>query len=165
MPLGPLTDEHCAFITGSVSVIVGSRGSTLQPSVMRAVGVRLLEDESALKIYLERSRSRTLLDHVAAHGHVAVVFSRPTTHETLQVKSRHARLASDIDDADWAAIVHYGPRLAAEIASLGFSAAFCGALLACQREDAVALWLQPEAVYDQTPGPVAGRRLDHAPPP
>jgi hypothetical protein len=50
----------------------------------------------------------------------------------------------------------------AEIAGVGFDDAFAAALVAPAGDDAVAVEFTPTAVFDQTPGPEAGKPLEIA---
>ena len=87
-----LAGEHLALIERGVSTIVGSASLDLVPSLMRAVGSAVHEGGASLTVYLARSQASQLLRDIAATGRMAVVFSQPSTHRTLQVKTRQVRL-------------------------------------------------------------------------
>ncbi len=125
---------------------------------MRGVGVRVSEDGSDITVYLARSQSRQLLQDIADTRRVAVVFSAPTSHLTVQVKSSKVWL-EDCDAAADADLARYLDAMEQEIAGVGFDAPFTRAMLAYRRDDLVALRLVPEQAFDQTPGPHAGAAL------
>ena len=87
--LGP---SHIAMVAKGVSAIVASRDAALRPSIMRAVGSRISSDGREVTVYLRRSQSEQLLQDIAHTGEIAVVFSVPSTHQTLQLKARRACL-------------------------------------------------------------------------
>ena len=141
-----------------VSVIVASCGRDGTPSVMRGVGSRVSEDGGDITIYLSRSQSHQLLQDIADTRRVAAVFSAPTSHLTVQVKSTQIRIEA-CDAAADADIERYLLSMEREIADVGFEPRFTRAMLACRRDDLVALRLVPEQAFDQTPGPRAGAPL------
>ena len=85
--LGP---SHIAMVAKGVSAIVASRDAALRPSIMRAVGSHISGDGQEVTVYLRRSQSEQLLQDIAHTGEIAVVFSVPSTHQTLQLKARRA---------------------------------------------------------------------------
>lgn len=79
------------MVDGGVSTIVSSCDAALRPSIMRAVGSAITPDGRSISVYLSRRQTRQLLQDVAASGRIAVVFSQPFSHRTLQVKTTSAR--------------------------------------------------------------------------
>ena len=118
-------------------------------------------DGGELTVYVARSQSRQLLQDVAATGQIAVVFSEPMSHRTVQVKARDVELRSAVD-SDAPVLQRYLRSMEHEIGNVGQSAAFVQAMLACRLDDVVAIRLRPSEAYDQTPGPKAGSALPAA---
>lgn len=141
-----------------VSVIVASCGRDGVPNVMRGVGCRVSEDGSDITVYLSRGQSRQLLQDIADTSRVAVVFSSPTSHLTVQVKSSNARVEI-LDEGAAEDLDRYLRSMEEEIAGVGFEPRFTRAMLAHDPDDLVALRLVPEQAFDQTPGPRAGALL------
>ena len=159
-PLGP---EHVAMIARGVSAIVASRDAALRPSLMRAVCSTITPDGSEITVFLARSQSRQLLQDLAATGQVAVVFSQPSTHRTVQVKagSISGRAAGP---EDLPALQRYLEAMEYEICSIGHTAPIVRAMLAFELNDLVAISFAPAEAFDQTPGPKAGTALPAAGP-
>ena len=87
----PLLDEdNAAFVQSGVSIVAASRGEDLVPSIARVSGCRVSADRRAVSIYLPHSQALELVEDVRASGRIAVVFSRPSTHRTLQLKADDA---------------------------------------------------------------------------
>ena len=153
-----LPPEFAGLVAKGVSCIVASRDARLRPSVMRAVASRLAADRREVTVFLSRRQSGQLLQDIAATGHVAAVFSQPSTHRTVQLKASSAvlREARPEDAPD---LARCQATLEQELQSIGYPAGLASALLAHRLEDLVAVSFQPEQAFDQTPGPRAGARL------
>ena len=154
-----LPAELVAMMARGVSVIVASRDAALRPSVMRAVGSEVTDGGRAIAVYLSRPQSRQLVQDVAATGRIAVVFSEPSTHRTLQVKSSQVAMRN-ATEADRPALARYLASMEHEIQQVGFAPPLTRAMLGHRLEDVVALTFAPEQAFDQTPGPRAGAELE-----
>ena len=158
-----LSPEHIAMVDRGVSVIVASRDAALRPSIMRGVGSTISADGTQVTVYLRRSQSRQLLQDIEAGGGVAVVFSEPPTHRTLQLKASTATLRP-AGPADQPLLHKYLAAMQHELAQVGYGPAYAAAMLSAPLEDVVALQFTPQAAFDQTPGPRAGAPLTAAQP-
>ena len=145
-----------------VSVIVSSCGHDLTPSLMRAVGSQVSPQGERITVFLNRQQSTQLLRDVASTGRVAVVFSEPHSHRTVQVKSSHARLR-EITPDDAPALQRYLEAMQGELDRIGFAPDFAAAMLAHRFDDLSAIEFTPSQAFDQTPGPHAGQPLRVAP--
>jgi hypothetical protein len=150
-----LPEDFTAIIAKGVSCIVASRDAQLRPSLMRAVGSCISADGREITVFLSRPHSRQVLQDIAATGHLAVVFSQPSTHRTIQVKATRAtqRNATLQDAPD---LQRCEVSLDEELQALGYPAGLAGLLLQHSLEDLVAVSFEPEQAFDQTPGPQAG---------
>jgi hypothetical protein len=162
-PARPLLDQdQVAFLLGPVSISLASHDAAGVPSLARAFGCRVAADRRGVVVFVPTRTAESLLRDLAAGAPIAVVFSRPKTHETLQLKAPAARL-EPLRPTDRQRMHASGSALAAELIALGYSAAFSNALVAPSREDAEAVAFSPTLLFDQTPGPRAGRRLEPRP--
>lgn len=155
-----LDQAHAAFIQRRVSILVGSCNADGVPSLARAYGCRVPPDRSSVTVFLALPQSEALLRDLRASGAIAVVFSRPSTHETLQFKGSVQRI-SPVDADDRPVMQAYGRSFAEEIAPLGFDESFQDAIMAPVEHEGVAVTFAPLAAFVQTPGPSAGRPLGH----
>lgn len=149
--------EQAALIEGRVSIIVGSRDAQRRPHLMRAAGARLSPDRRRVTLLLPQARSRAVLDDLRDNGQVAVVFSEPSSHRTLQLKGSDAAV-SPCGPEDAALAERYLRGFVVEIGQLGFSADLAHTILG-QGESLVALHFSVGAAFEQTPGPAAGQPL------
>jgi hypothetical protein len=158
MTAAGLPPELLAALERGVSVIVGSRDAGLRPSIMRAVGSRVEDGGRKITVFVSRRQSRQLVQDIAATGHVAVVFSEPSTHRTVQLKATRATLRNATPD-DEPLLARYLASMEHEIQQVGFPPRVTRAMLAHKLDDLVAIGFEPEVAFDQTPGPRAGTRL------
>lgn len=159
----PLLDQaRVVFLLGPVSISLASHDAAGVPSLARAFGCRVAEDRREVVVLVPTRTAESLLRDLAAGAPIAVVFSRPKTHETLQLKAP-AGCLGPLGPTDPQHMRASGNAFAAELIALGYSAAFAHALVAPSKEDAVAVAFFPTLLFDQTPGPRAGRRLEPRP--
>ena len=154
----PLKEEQARFIEGGVGIAAASSSPQGRPSLNRAVGCSVAPDRRRITVLLRRSQAATLLEDVSRSGAVAVVFSQPSTHHTLQIKSTDAVVHAP-EAIDAAALARYAEAFHRELAPLGYTAEWTRALLGYAPADLVAVSFTPQAIFSQTPGPRAGERL------
>ena len=150
-----LDADRIAMVAKGVSAIVASCSVALQPSIMRAVGSHISADGRCVTVYLRRSQSRQLLQDIADTGRIAVVFSEPSTHHTLQLKAGQAQQRPATTD-DLPVLQAYLRSMEHEVGLVGWGPHYVGAMLAAPLDDVVAVSFIPDAAFDQTPGPRAG---------
>lgn len=158
-----LDPARIALVAKGISAIVASRDAALRPSIMRAVGSRISADGREVTVYLRRSQSEQLLRDIAQTGEIAVVFSVPSTHQTLQLKARQATQRPAFAD-DLPVLQAYLRSMVEEVGKVGYGPHYVATMLAAPLEDVVAVTFNPATAFDQTPGPRAGSAL-HAPAP
>lgn len=153
-----LPPDLVAMMARGVSVIVGSRDARLRPSVMRGVGSRIEDGGRQVTVYLSRPQSRQVIQDLAATGRVAVVFSEPSTHRSVQLKASRVEMRN-ADASDEPALAGYLASMEVEVQKAGFPPPMTRAMLAHRLEEVVAVRFTPEEAFDQTPGPRAGAQL------
>ena len=97
-----------------------------------------------------------------ATGAIAVVFSSPSSHLSLQVKGARVQLRAGTA-ADQPVLQRYLCSMEQELQRVGYAAPFARAMLAHAFDDLVALSFEPVAAFDQTPGPKAGTVISASP--
>jgi len=159
-----LDPDRIAMVAKGVSAIVASRDATMRPSIMRAVGSHISADGSEVTVYLRHSQSGQLLQDIATTGEIAVVFSEPSTHRTLQLKARQATQRPAHGD-DLPVLQAYLQSMVHEVGQVGYGPVYVAAMLVAPLEDVVAVTFTPVTAFDQTPGPRAGAELPASPKP
>jgi hypothetical protein len=149
---------QATFMQGGVSISAASCGAHPFPSVCRVLACSVSEDRRRLTVAVARSCAQELLDDVAHSSRIAVVFSQPSTHRTMQVKGDHA--CPGVPDASLVEAVRiHSDAFVDEVVPLGFAAPLVRSLLDFPDDDIVAISFTPTASYDQSPGPRAGAPL------
>lgn len=159
----PVLDASSAdFITHHVSIIAASCNRDRVPSITRAFGCRVSPDRQTVTLFLSVPRSTDLLRDLQDGGAIAAVFTRPSTHETLQLKGSHAGVSAP-ESHDRERMQVYRDSLAEDLRKIGWHDRFASALSWPRDEEIVSVTFSPTAVFVQTPGPAAGQKLASRP--
>ena len=154
----PLAPDLAAYLTSRISVQVGACDDDGFTSVVRALGARVSGDQCRVTILMGRSQAEPVLAMLRANGKIAVVFSHPVSHRTVQLKGRDAALEA-ATPADEATLGPYAVAMAGHLAADDVPEAVARALVSCAPGDLIAVSFTPSEAYGQTPGPGAGQRL------
>lgn len=142
-----------------VSLLVGSRNGALRPSSARGFGFELDAQRGAGTVFLAAAGSEVTLGNLRENGQLALTFSRPIDHRSLQVKGRVLSIAETTEQQ----------RLVQE----RYFSRFCEGLILSGHQEKLlrriryypsyAIGFRIESMFDQTPGPGAGRVAAVAP--
>ena len=127
-----------------------------RPALGRALGARR-GPGAQLDIFISRAQWPRLVQPLAPGAPVAVTFSRVQDYRTYQLKGRLLGIDAATRD-DLACVEAYQQVIGRLMASVGVPHAFVARWLIHQ--DVVTLSIDTEAVFQQTPGPGAGRLLE-----
>lgn len=149
------TDVAALFESGC-SLVVGTVGPDLVPDAARAWGAEVVDGGAALRV-LVASDATTTLANLRSTGVVAVTATEVATLRSVQVKGR-ARVDGPASEADLErSRRHVEAFFAAVEATEGTPPARLSRLLPA---GFTAFVTTADELYDQTPGPRAGARLD-----
>ena len=148
-----------AFVDGPVAINVASHDAALLPSIARGYGCKVSADGRRITVFLSVRSAAAVLADLRSGAPIAAVFCLPSTHATLQFKSASAEILP-LASGDREVMRAYGDAFSAEIAALGYDGPFAAGLVAPTQDEAVAVEFVPSAVFDQTPGPEAGKPLE-----
>jgi len=157
-PTTALDADTAEFIQRRVSIYAAGRDARNIPVSARAYGCKVSADRRTLTVFVMRPQATRLLENVARNQQLAVVFSRPTTHKTVQFKGNDARIVA-LAPGDIQLIAEWIGSFVVELAELGFTAPFVHAAFAVPPDEVVAITFTPADGFAQTPGPGAGARL------
>lgn len=159
MDAGPLIDEElAAFLESGISMHAGSVGPGNVPQIARAAGVRVAPDRRSVTIYLVESQARDLLEDVRANGAIAVAFTKPKSHRTVQLKGTDARV-EPVKPGDAERTDRQVAAFDAELRSIGFHERFGWTLAGGSPLGLAAVTFTPTSAFVQTPGPSAGAAI------
>jgi hypothetical protein len=151
-----LDPDVVEFIHGGVAVGVATRDDDLRPEFARGWGPEVSSDGRSLTLCVPAPEGSRMRANLERNGAVAVGFSPPTIARAIQVKGV-ATLVAEPEAADLTRVEQHLRSFVAEVERVGgppevSERMFTGAGL-------VSIHLSIDEVYDQTPGPTAGRRL------
>jgi Pyridoxamine 5'-phosphate oxidase len=156
-----INDELKAFLEGPVSVLVGTRDAGLVPEITRAWGPQVSDNHKWVSLCVPLATVRKTLDNLEGNGAIAVAFCLPANYRTIQLKGRRAMVAEP-DRADLAAVERHRDAFALVNESLGVTREQVEAFWQAETETSpllVKILFAPQQIFDQTPGPGAGRSL------
>jgi hypothetical protein len=151
-----LDPEVVEFIHGGVAVGVATRDDELRPEFARGWGPEVSADRESLTLCVSAPVGSRMRANLESNGALAVGFSPPTIARAVQVKG----VALHVDEpeaADLERVERHVSSFVAEAERVGAPAElsrrmFVGAGLVTVR-------FAVDELFDQTPGPTAGRRL------
>lgn len=153
-----LDDDVIRFVESGVSITAGSRDARCVPSMARVLGCRVAGDGCTVQFWLVASQSAQLRLDCKASDRLVAVFSQPSTHRTLQIKGDNVSEVA-VQPDDHALIEKHISGFGAEVAPMGFGRTFTQAFFHHETKDVIALRFTARELFDQTPGPDAGRKL------
>ena len=147
--------ELAAFLEEGIAVEIGTRNARLEPNGARVVAVAVEPDGRHLVAYVPQGAAPHVLPDLESNGQAALVFSRPPDERACQVKGRFSG-SRPAEDAERALVDGQWGRWLDRLASIGLP-----------RETfepwpswpCVAIRLRVTAIYNQTPGPNAGKAI------
>lgn len=157
-PYVALDAEDVTFLEGGVSMHASSRDAQNVANLSRALGCRVSPDRARVTVFLLASHSGSMLADYRANGAIAVVFSLPCTHRTVQLKGEDAAV-EPLQDGDHVLIARNREAFVKGLTSIGYPASLPELLVAGVRGDVVAVGFTVSAAFIQTPGPAAGSPL------
>jgi hypothetical protein len=156
---GPLLSAAvAAFVQGGLSITVASRNDRLVPSIAKAVACRVTPDRCSVTVMLFAEVGEAVYRDIAHTGLIAVVASRPSTHETVQLKGSDAH-SVPVGPAELALARRSLDLLAEDLRRLGWDAGYIDTAFWRDPADLVAIRFTPSGAFGQTPGANAGAAL------
>lgn len=150
-----ISPELQQYLESGISILVGSRDARMLPACMRAFGARVDAGGRELSVFLPDATNRATLANLRDNSRIAVCFSRPQDHRSLQLKGPVLQLRPAAD-GERGLVTRYCEALAATLAFVGLPPA---TTLRMAHWPCHAVRLAVEQVFVQTPGPSAGEPL------
>lgn len=146
--------QLASFLEEGIAIQLATRNERLEPNGTRVVAVSVEPGGTHLLVYVPASATDVLPD-LESSGQVAIVFSRPPDERACQVKGRFAG-ARPGATSEREAVVAQWNRWLNRLEAIGFSrVAWEGwPVWPC-----LAIRVEVNAIFNQTPGPGAGAPL------
>jgi len=150
-----ISDELAAFIESGLSINVGTRDSEMEPDGVVAWAARVHDDRAQITIYLHNDAADAMLRNLRVHPEIAALFERPTSHRACQVKGRFlsARPAKASERAE---VENQIGKFSTDLEAIGIPRAMSSG---SQVWPCAAIQMRVSELFEQTPGPGAGKPL------
>lgn len=139
-----------------LKVGVATRDAKLFPEISDAMGVALSEDGKTMVVYVTREDSSQALQNIDHNGQIAVSVARPCNYFAAQIKGRVTAVRA-ITPEEKEHALECGEKYRKEIQLIGVTAQAAQGL---KWNPDLALEAEVADLFIQTPGPVAGRRME-----
>jgi hypothetical protein len=146
-----------AFLESGVSICMASQGPDRLPNLVRALGCQV-EDGGRIRLFMSRLQGPDLLADLRANGHIAVVFSMPSTAQSVQLKGTDA-VVEPFRPGDASRVDAYREAFIREVVPLGYAEELLRTFLSLDPRDMACVSFTPAEAYHQSPGPNAGDPL------
>ncbi len=150
-----IPDSIVALLQTGISVMVGTRDASLIPECTRAWGIHTAADRHTVTILLSKAIAAKTIENLRENGKIAVTCTRPTDHITCQLKGQ-VRSTRPVTSVDRDMSKRWHREFMAELTAIGVPSTLGEAWIA---EPTVAVEMTVTDVFDQTPGPGAGKRI------
>jgi hypothetical protein len=154
-----LTAELVEYMESGVSLLVGSRDAALRPASARGFGVGIDAASCGATVFLPAAASAVTLSNLRDNGQIALTFSRGFDHRSVQVKG-HVVSISETNEEQRQLQDRYFARFSEGLIFIGHQERL---LRRVRYYPSYAVAFQIESMFDQTPGPGAGRTASVAP--
>lgn len=152
---GLISEELAAFLVSGLAIVVATRDAELQPDGAAACAARVHEDRTHLTLFMYEAAAARMLRNLKDFPPIAIDFDRPTTHRACQVKGLlvSSRAASDEERAE---VDRQIDAFSCDLEAIGIPRAmFAG----WKTWPCAAMEVRATALFEQTPGPGTGERL------
>jgi hypothetical protein len=150
-----LLEEIAEHVASGVIIYVATRNSLLEPEATIAMGLKSDCARKLFTVYLPREAAARTLSNLSDNGAIAVTMTRPYDHKSIQIKGR-AVATRAADDADRALMSVHRAALTEQFALVGVPRSITRRLT---NWPSVAVDIEVNAAFLQTPGPRAGQPL------
>ena len=147
--------ELVDFLTSGISLLVGTRDAALVPACLRATGVSIADDRTGLTVFVPQATGARTLANLRHNGRVAVTFSRVIDLKGVQIKGTCIAMR-DATEVERRLQQRYLDAFCDALAEIGMPREVSSRLCSWP---SVAVEVRAESIFEQTPGPAAGRAL------
>ncbi len=152
-----ISDQIAAFMESGVSIVMGVAGPSGQARPGRALAARVIGDGTIRIVYAEEGNT-AITSSARSGGPIAVTFSAPLSHRTVQIKGFFSRV-EELQQEDENCVRRQTEAFAQILAAVGEPPRFVQAFCDYSTSPLSVLSFPAQEAFEQTPGPGAGRAL------
>jgi hypothetical protein len=153
-----LTSDLVNFCQSGQSIVVASCEADGSPVGGKAFAFRIDSRTQTARLTVPRAANAPLLNAIEQGKGIAVTFSQPTTHKSIQLKAPSARIVS-VKPEDKRDAADQRAGFARELLAVGYPEAYVQMFCAHDPRDLAVLTFTPTEAFLQTPGPNAGSAI------
>jgi hypothetical protein len=155
-----LPAELARFLEDGQLIVVATRTDDLEPECMDATALRVEGEPGVVAIYVPAALAGPTLANLRSNGQIAVGIGRPTDHRTYQLKGVF------VDDRpageeERQLQLDYLEKVTRQLGLVGVPQSVCRRIVWWPSH---VVRFAVRDIFEQTPGPGAGRRFDPAAP-
>ena len=150
-----IDQQLAAFLQDGVGIHLGTRNARFEPNGARAISAKVAADGKHLEVFLAAVAAARVLPDLESNGLAAVVFARPVDERACQVKGTFVSSRAITDDERAASVAQWNAFLD-NLEYIGIPRTSADTWIHVAD---VAVRLKVTAVFEQTPGPDAGKAI------
>jgi Pyridoxamine 5'-phosphate oxidase len=143
------------FIESGVAGLVGTGDGEARPSCVYGWAARVGADGATVDVFIDTDRAERTIANLRSNGRIALTLADPVSYRSVQLKGTF-REAAAADDAERAWVQSHREAFLTITTLIGDPPAVVRNLWL---DDVMRVTFAPEAAFDQTPGPGAGKPL------
>lgn len=151
-----LTPDLVEFVHSGVAVGIATRDEMLRPAFTRAWGPKVSADRRSLTVCVSAGDGSAMRANLEGNGAIALGFCPPTRAKAVQLKGV-AVVLGEPGPEDLGRVERHVAAFRANAGRVGVPPAAAERL--SDSSDLVLIRVSIDEGFDQTPGPMAGRRL------
>jgi hypothetical protein len=150
-----IDEQLAAFLQDGVGIHLGTRNARFEPNGARAIAAWVEADRTHLVIYFASVAAARVLPDLESNGLAAAVFARPIDERACQVKGTFVA-ARPIRPDERAYASSQWEAFLANLEHIGIPRSASSTWVTAAD---LAITLKITAVFEQTPGPAAGKAI------
>ena len=150
-----IPDKFVEFINGNTFMYIGARNEKLQTTSNRVLGAKVNPDGDSFTCFIPKPVADKLVSYLDACNKSAVTMATLPSHEAYQFKGTCTSIR-EADDGELAYAQAYLDKMVTFTSQFGIPEDFFRAFVV---DPSIAVTLKVEEIYDQTPGPGAGKLI------
>ncbi|MBN4049643.1 hypothetical protein JYT36_00280 [Bacteroidales bacterium AH-315-N07] len=154
-----IPDKLIEFLKGPVIGAAGTRDSNLQSSVHRIWGTKVNDDKESMTVYVAEVMADNMLKNLEDNGHIACTIGEPISHENYQFKGKFisSKKSDVVDEAFQDECIM---KFVEQERKSGMPEEALQVFSKIIYKPSIAITFKVEEIYNQTPGPGAGAKLN-----
>lgn len=140
-------------------VYIGTRDASLMPHLMISMGAKVSTGRDTLTLFLPEYAAEPCLANLRDNGQIAVTMGDVGTHSCFQFKGDF-QAARPSTNAEYAIQDLWWDKVSTVIAALPMGTHLTERMRLVRRRPTVAVDIKVREVFNQTPGPGTGQRLN-----